>query len=139
MIHRCENPKADRFDSYGGRGISVCTRWRNSFEAFLADMGPRPENCTIDRIDVNGNYEPGNCRWVPAHIQSRNKTTARIITLNGQSLSLIEWSEHLNIPYSRIRARSQLGFPAEAILSTLTGQAFRLAFPRSTNERIGTR
>jgi AP2 domain. len=74
MIQRCENEKRNNFKYYGGRGIKVCDRWKNSFENFLEDMGPRPsKNHTLDRIDVNGNYEPSNCRWVDKSNQSRNQ------------------------------------------------------------------
>jgi hypothetical protein len=73
MITRCENPKADQYPDYGGRGITVCAAWRGSFETFLAEMGPRPIGCTIDRKDVNGNYELGNCRWATPKEQAANK------------------------------------------------------------------
>jgi hypothetical protein len=72
MKSRCKNPKATGYKYYGGRGISVCDRWLN-FENFLDDMGKRPEGKSIDRIDVNGNYEPSNCRWADAQLQNKNK------------------------------------------------------------------
>jgi len=72
MRTRCVNPSHVAYKHYGGRGITVCERW-NDFSLFLADMGERPENTSIDRIDVNGNYEPGNCRWADAKTQARNK------------------------------------------------------------------
>lgn len=73
MKTRCSNEKAKCWPNYGGRGISVCERWRHSFEAFLADMGPCPDGHSIDRIDVNGNYEPSNCRWADSVTQGRNQ------------------------------------------------------------------
>lgn len=73
MKQRCYNTNADQYPDYGGRGIRVCDRWRYSFENFLADMGERPLGTTIDRINNNGDYEPGNCRWVNLSIQNKNK------------------------------------------------------------------
>jgi hypothetical protein len=73
MIQRCTNPKAQHFHRYGGRGISVCGRWR-SFENFLTDMGERPANRTLDRINNDAGYEPANCRWVTRKQQAQNRT-----------------------------------------------------------------
>ena len=73
MRRRCNNPKADAFRFYGAKGITVCERWQNSFEAFLADMGERPEGKTLDRVDPYGNYEPGNCRWATRAEQMSNR------------------------------------------------------------------
>jgi hypothetical protein len=72
MHKRCANPNHERFQYYGARGIRVCDRWQ-SFDAFLADMGRRPQGCTLDRINGEGHYEPGNCRWATAKEQAANR------------------------------------------------------------------
>lgn len=82
MLYRCSTQTSPDYANYGGRGIVVCDRWR-TFENFLVDMGPRPSRAhSIDRIDVNGNYEPGNCRWATRSQQQRNKRNARYAEVN---------------------------------------------------------
>jgi hypothetical protein len=73
MKSRCFNPKRHHYENYGGRGISVCKRWANSFEEFFADMGPRPAGCSLDRIDPSKGYTPANCRWADAKLQRQNQ------------------------------------------------------------------
>jgi hypothetical protein len=82
MLDRCYVKSNGSYVHYGGRGIAVCERWRTSYQNFLADMGRKPTGYYIDRKDVNGNYEPSNCRWVTVTESNRNKrTTKRIDTL----------------------------------------------------------
>lgn len=83
MIARCTNPKSKAYPHYGGRGIAVCQRWLESFENFYADMGPRPDDLTIERKDNNGNYEYANCRWATRKEQVLNNSNSRIWTVGG--------------------------------------------------------
>lgn len=109
MRRRCGNPSDKRFSDYGGRGIKVCERWNNSFEAFLQDMGPRPEGGTLERIDNNGNYEPGNVRWASWKEQARNNRRNHLHTINGQTKSLAEWCEILGEPWTTVKKRVAAG------------------------------
>lgn len=111
LVKRCCNPKTSNFADYGGRGITVCDRWRNSFEAFLEDMGPRPSpKHSIDRIDNDGNYEPGNCRWATWTVQARNRRGGRLVEIDGEVLPLKEAAERHGVPYHRVHRRIQNGW-----------------------------
>jgi len=109
MYSRCYNSKARGFHNYGGRGITICDKWR-TFELFLQDMGERPENTSLDRIDVNGNYEPGNCRWATRTEQNRNKSNNRILTIYGKSMCVTEWRAISGVSHSTVRGRLLRGW-----------------------------
>jgi hypothetical protein len=96
MISRCTNDKDSNWVNYGGRGVEVCDRWFE-FENFLKDMGERPEGKTIDRKDVNGNYEPDNCRWATAEQQNNNRRTSRFIEFEGREQTLAQWARELGV------------------------------------------
>lgn len=110
MLERCSSPKSSSYERYGGRGISVCEKWKGSFNSFYQDVGPRPSSDhSIERIDNNGNYEPGNCRWATRIEQARNKRNNRIITAFGQSLCIAEWAEKTGIGVGTISQRIRRG------------------------------
>lgn len=118
MICRCVNVNHKNFADYGGRGITVCARWRNSFEAFFEDMGGRPAGTSIDRIDNAKGYYKENCRWATKIQQVRNKRTNRLLTLNGVTHCSAEWSELLGFRENTIALRIRLGWSDERILTT---------------------
>lgn len=105
MKERCQNVKAINFADYGGRGIKVCDRWRDSFEAFYVDMGPCPKGWTIDRKNSNGNYEPGNCRWLDMRGQQNNRRDNVLIEYNGRTQTMAEWAREIGIQYDTLRRR----------------------------------
>lgn len=104
---RCLNENVPHYKYYGGRGISLCEEWTNSFEKFCewANANGYQDNLSIDRIDVNGNYEPSNCRWTNAKNQANNKTNNRLIEYNGEPHTLSEWSDILGINHLTISKR----------------------------------
>jgi hypothetical protein len=107
MKIRCYNKNTKDYPDYGGRGITVCDRWLNSFEAFLADMGLKPSSKhSLDRYpDNNGNYEPGNCRWATAKEQTRNARSNRLVTFNGRQMCIGELAELVGMDYFLLRGR----------------------------------
>lgn len=120
MNQRCENPNNDRYADWGGRGIVVCERWKDSFENFFADMGKRPSSKhELDRIENDGNYEPNNCGWVTKKQQSLNRRSNLLIEYNGVIKPLRSWTDELNIPYTKtwLRLKRLNWSPKEAFES----------------------
>lgn len=109
------NPNSADWPNYGGRGIRVCDAWQD-FEQFLRDMGEPQPGQTLDRIDVHGNYEPGNCRWADRTVQARNTRKNRLITLDGVTKPLIEWCEERGLGYWTVHARLRRGASPEEAL-----------------------
>jgi len=107
MKSRCLNPKHCKYYMYGGAGISVCERWQSSFQNFYDDMGDPPSlQHSLDRYpNHSGNYEPGNCRWATKKEQMENTKRTRLVTMNGETHSLKEWSRILGIPYNTLSNR----------------------------------
>ena len=99
---RCNNPKDPKYPEYGGRGISMCQRWTGSFSEFIKDMGLAPEKHTLDRIDVNGNYEPGNCRWATAKTQGNNTRFNVRLSVGEFNGTLKQFAEHIGANYKRL-------------------------------------
>lgn len=117
MMNRCFDNKIKTYKHYGGRGITVCDRWK-TFKNFYEDMGISPPKYTLERIDNNGNYEPSNCKWADRTTQSNNRRTSRKITLNGKTLTVSQWSEILNINRYTIYQRLDTGKDGETALTT---------------------
>lgn len=117
MLQRCYNDKAPSFARYGGRGITVCDRWRESFEAFLADMGVRPAGKTLDRYpDQAGNYSPENCRWATAREQRLNQSNVRLIEHAGRTMCIADWAKAKGIHEDTLRLRLKRGWSVAVAL-----------------------
>lgn len=118
MIGRCENPSTPEYHCYGGRGIQVCREWKDSFLAFYRHVGPRPSpKHSIDRIDNNGDYRPGNVRWATRHQQQANMRKSVLITHGGETLCAREWSRRTGLCHHTITARLRAGYPIDRVLS----------------------
>lgn len=105
---RCLNANDQDYPDYGGRGIAICDRWL-TFENFLLDVGRRPPGTSIDRINNDGNYEPGNCRWVTQRDQLRNMRRTVLVTIDGETKALKDWAEHYGLNYSTLRTLARRG------------------------------
>jgi len=121
MIKRCENQRCKEYKDYGGRGIKVHPLWRADFKAFYAYVGPRPsDKHSIDRYpDNNGNYEPGNVRWATKNQQLNNRRVTKLLTLNGETASVSDWSQKLGISSDTIKWRIKHGWTTEQALTPI--------------------
>ena len=117
MQQRCYNPSKACYARYGGRGITVCERWRSSFPAFYADMGDAPAGTTLDRVDNEKGYAPDNCRWATPQEQANNRVTNVVIEHDGKTMTIAEWARHLGLPYHWIKHRHKRGYTPPELFS----------------------
>lgn len=118
MKDRCSNSKSKYYHRYGGRGIRVCKRWRDSFAAFLKDMGPRPTRLhTLDRKHNDKNYCKSNCRWATRREQANNRSNNRFLTFRGRKQSLAAWARETRINEDTLRHRLKYGWTPEQTLT----------------------
>jgi len=124
MLGRCFNTKDKSWPRYGGRGITVCEDWQESFEAFYKDMGPKPTpKHSIDRVDNSGSYCKENCRWATPKEQANNRRSSVFISYNGESHTVPEWSEIVGINMRTLYTRFNRGWSPEEALTTPPGAA----------------
>ena len=107
MVSRCHDKRNHAYADYGGRGIAVCSEWRNNLQAFVRDMGQRPDGHTLDRINNNGDYTPHNCKWSTPREQARNRRSNRYITIKGETKLACDWAAELGINQSFFCERSR--------------------------------
>jgi len=117
MLNRCNNPNNQYYYRYGGRGIKVCTRW-HKFENFLADMGKRPKNKTLDRVNNDGDYTYENCRWATKIEQANNTSLNVWLTVNNETHTLVQWSKIKRININTLEARLRRGWSPEKTINT---------------------
>jgi hypothetical protein len=134
---RCYNPKCRDYKFYGGRGITICQRWLDSFDNLLADMGLRPEGMTLERVENDGPYSKANCIWATRKCQAANQRTNRLLTYKGETMSVSAWAERLGIDVRTLHARiHKLGYSVEEAFSKpvkpgglLPGKAYKKRRP----------
>lgn len=119
MKRRCTNPNVVEWKNYGGRGIGLCERWL-AFENFFADMGEPPQGKSLDRIDVNGDYSPENCRWATYEQQARNTRSNRIVCIDGVLMPVMAACEVTGIPHTTVYSRIHNKWPESKWFSKST-------------------
>lgn len=117
MLSRCRNRNGSHYDYYGGKGVKVCERWL-LFENFYADMGIRPVGSSLDRINGDGNYEPGNCRWATSVQQSVNREYTRKLSFNGETKTIKEWSAVVGLKPATLQYRKRMGWTDAQVIQT---------------------
>jgi hypothetical protein len=118
IIARCTNPNNKKYADYGGRGITICDEWRHDYKAFIDYIGNKPSpGYSIERINNDRNYEPGNIRWATQKEQMNNTRVNRFLTYNGKSQTVSQWADELKIPYNRIAMRLHRGNSVEKALT----------------------
>lgn len=117
MLQRCYNAHNKAYSRYGGRGIGVCDRWRQSYDAFLYDMGRRPSTRhSLERKDVNGQYGPDNCVWALPVEQANNRRDNRLLTARGVTRTVAQWCRDLDLDHEMVRGRLRYGWTDEEVL-----------------------
>lgn len=126
MIQRCTNPNHKAFEYYGGAGVKVCPAWLNDFSSFYKDMGERPAGMTLERIDNDKGYEPGNCRWASPLEQANNRRNNISLTVGGVTDTLANWSRKTGIGQKTIMYRIKNGWSDEQALSVAPSKTNKL-------------
>lgn len=134
MIQRCHNPRNPSYRLYGARGITVCDRWRSSYEAFVSDVGPRPAGTCLDRIDNAKGYEPGNVRWATMREQHQNRRDSTQLTYQEVTRSVTEWARAVGLHPSTLWARLRRQWPLERALKATPDQRFRPGYANRVTE-----
>ena len=116
MLQRCHHADSVSYKYYGARGIKVCDRWKDDYDAFYDDMGPRPQGCTLDRIDNAGDYTPENCQWSLVAVQNRNKRSTPQRTIGDETKTLAEWARDKGVCRERVAYRLKTGLSLEEAL-----------------------
>ena len=124
MKQRCQNPNAHNYEAYGGRGITVCDKWQK-FERFYADMGNKPKNYSLGRINNDLGYSLQNCRWETPKQQNRNRRNTRWVEIDGIAKPLAQWCDEFNIAIKRVVGRLKIGWNIEHALSTPIAKALK--------------